>query len=147
VFTDSGVIITELNTYTLEVIGQVSTEVIGRYELTYIVTDNSNNVSEIKRIVYVIENNRIELQIEKAITTFIFGSRVSIPNCSVLNDDTKICEHDADLVEIQQVGTHVITYSYTQNGMTTYKVWYIFVIPIVSPNALYIIPRKEEISI
>jgi len=147
VFTDSGVMITELNTYTLEVIGQVSTEVIGRYELTYIVTDNSNNVSEIKRIVYVIENNRIELQIEKAITTFIFGSRVTIPNCTVLNDDTKICEHDADLVEIQQVGTHVITYSYTQNEVTTYKVWYIFVIPQITSQPVYIIPRKEEISI
>jgi M6 family metalloprotease-like protein len=146
VFIDSGISVAELNTYEIEVSGTVLTNIVGRYELTYKVTDASNNVSEIKRIVFVIETLRLELYIEKAVTTYTLGKRVEIPMCHVLDQEELTCEHDADLIEIQQLGTHIITYSYTKDGITSYKVLYIFVIPSETYTPV-IMPKREEYNI
>jgi hypothetical protein len=66
--------------------------------------------------------------------------------CHVLDQEELTCEHDADLIEIQQLGTHIITYSYTKDGITSYKVLYIFVIPSETYTPV-IMPKREEYNI
>lgn len=146
-FIDSGVSVTDFNTFNVEVIGTVSHETMGRYEITYRITDDANNVSEIKRIVHVIKNPNVNLIIKPSITTFTFGQRVFIPECIVEGLEDVFCDYDIHLNDIQNVGTHIITYSYTVSNVTMKKIWYVFVIPAESNQIIAMLPKREDVRV
>ena len=137
-----SVTVNELDAYRIDIEHDIDVSLIGRYQIQYKVTDQSGNESMIVRIMHIIENTSFELIIEEAVTTFYIGEVVTLPNCVVSNVDDVMCNHDADVSRIQQIGTHPIMFSYTHQNITVTKVWYVFVIATEQQENVLWIPKK-----
>lgn len=122
---DSGVSATDNLSETLRVgiDGEVDTSTIGTYEITYIVADGSGNMTELTRIVTVIEDTSIEYSVtcNSMITTLTEGDTLIVKPCFI---DGEIMNVDSP--ETIEVGIHEMIYYKEIDGITYYyKIYYV----------------------
>lgn len=145
-YTDYGIHVFDYSDTDTIAEGSVDVNTIGVYVITYTVTDEFSNQSQIVRYVHV---NPI-----KPSVTFILGTAKTTlfthesyvdGSCNVqINNDTFPCIIKANTVNSNMAGTYSITYAYTyMNIEYTYK-RYVFVIVFTSSFSAYI--KEEEVS-
>ncbi|PKK96566.1 MAG: hypothetical protein CVV58_05715 [Tenericutes bacterium HGW-Tenericutes-3] len=143
VYIDYGVNVIDSTQTQVGVLGTVDTTTEGIYMLTYIVTDEALNVTQIVRYVHVSSAKLVvTFTLGDAKTTLAVGEIYVDGDCTVnIGTESFTCEVKQNDVNINIPSIHVITYSYTyENVEYTYK-RYVFVYG-TSPLALQY--KKEE---
>lgn len=128
-YIDQGVIATDLTTVSVDVTNDLNTNEIGVYTFVYTATDSSGNVTEMMRMVHVIEPQHMNLIIDRMLTTIEVGTIFSPPSCQAkIGNITYACDTTMNQTNMGSPGNYPITYSFEYRGVTYEKVWYVFVI-------------------
>jgi hypothetical protein len=145
-FEDTGVTVTHLSDVTIEVSGQVNTNVPGEYILTYTVTDIFNNVTTMIRIVTVLAASpTIEFRLNPAKTTLHVGETYQDTGCvALVNDEEMTCQIKENNVDTTESGVHTIIYSITYQGEEYTYTRYVFIKEGDVPLTLYYDVKRRE---
>ena len=96
----------------VQIIGEIDTEKYGEYVLTYKVTDNSNNQTEVNRIVKVVDETKPTIICHQEEIKIKKGNKIEIPCKAQDNYDGEITKNIKILgdYDINEPGTYEIKY-------------------------------------
>lgn len=69
----------------VEIIGKINTENYGEYVLTYKVTDNSNNITEVNRIIKIIDEEKPKIECKEEYSIFKIGTE-NLIDCKAIDN-------------------------------------------------------------
>jgi alpha-tubulin suppressor-like RCC1 family protein len=143
---DGGIMVYELDEYIIDVDSDLDSAIPGTYTITYTVTDQSLNETEIIRYVTVLEKDpEVEFNIGASLTTILKDGTFNTPSCTVLFDGTPTpCVFDTSNVDAGTVGRYEFTASAEHGGVSYEVVRYVWIFDVgdeVNPDGYY---RKED---
>ena len=142
VYTEQGVTVLEQTEYQQVISGEVNTSLVGRYVITYTITDEGLNETVLTRIVNVVNSEPVFV-LGDAMTSIKVGETYTDGTCQVLVGVEEFdCTEKENNVNTSVAGIYTITYSYTIGEAEYTHKRYVFVYDVDAELTLYY--RKEE---
>ena len=146
VLEETGVSIQDFSDTTMVIDSNLDLTSVGKYTITYIVTDDSGNVSIIERIVHVYEPEpNVQFNLEDALTSIEAKSTFEDPGCTAtINGETLVCELLDNTLNTDIRGVYTIFYSVEYNGKTYTHYRYVFVYDVINKGEQILYYRKKQ---
>jgi hypothetical protein len=98
--------------------GTVDTDVLGDYEITYTVTDSSNNEVVLKRTVHVVDTTApvVDLVGEESVFIEVYSSYIELGITSIDNFDTETIKSTEGSIDTSVTSIYTITYTVTDHS-------------------------------
>ena len=124
---------------------EIDNQVVGVYEVTYTVEDNSGNNTSIIRYVNVVAEptiTQVDFVCTTQQTTFKVNEEILLPNCTYLNWDLTVI--NSDKINNHIPGTYEVLVQYEKEGTIFEFRTYIFVIAEYETQSIAMLPEEER---